>query len=82
MLHHKAQCLIICPYCLSEATLVNPYIGQAINAADCGNDVAGHLKTNQGLGQGSVGCLQVSTRPVCKPQERSWDGAPEMISLR
>src|SRR5215210_9354737 len=62
-----------------ETALIYSYIGQTVCTTDRGNDVAGHLKTHQGIGQSPVGRLQVSSGPVRKAQDSAWDRTPEVV---
>src|SRR4028119_472162 len=72
----------MCSYCLVEPSLRHPDVSQNKRATDRNKDVAGHPHIRHEIGKGPMGRLQVSARPVCDRQERSWDSTREIGALR
>ena len=65
----------MCSYCFAETPLRYPYVSQDKGAGNHEIDIACLLHTIYPVGHGLVGCLQVSVRPVCEPQEHVCLGA-------
>ena len=62
-----------------EATQRHPDVGQEKCDAGQGLDFAGCLQVRIEIGQGALGCLQVSACILGKPQERDGLDVPDLV---
>ena len=62
-----------------QAAQRHPDVGQEKSDADQGQDFAGFPQVRIEIGQGTLGCLQVSACILGKPQERGGLDVPDLV---